>query len=250
MTKCASVVVPVYRRQLSESERLSLRRCVQVLSAHPIILCAPEGLDLDEYIHEYGAFTVQTFESKYFADIESYNRLMLSDFFYSRFEPHDYVLIYQLDAYAFSDRLEEFCALGHDYIGAPWKRPHSFARFRGAGRLRRVFKWLPLTWECEVGNGGFSLRRTQAMIAYLKKHARAARRWTMNEDIFWSMAGAKHPKEVRVAPLAVAGDFAFEAEPTRRLELNQDRLPFGCHAFDRYEPEVYRRLGIVPGSMR
>ena len=236
------VVVPAYKEGLSESERFSLRRCVEVFAPHGVALCVPEKLALDDYLREYEGFAVRRFSAEYFADIAGYNRLMLSAEFYSAFAAHTYILIYQLDAYAFSDRLLEFCALGYDYIGAPWSNGLARSKFRGAARLKRAFKWLPVTYECEVGNGGFSLRRVQTMLAYLRNHPRAARRWKFNEDLFWAVAGKRHPREMRVAPLPIARDFAFEENPSRNLELNRGQLPFGCHAFDKHEPEVYRRL--------
>lgn len=47
---------------------------------------------------------------------------MLSAEFYDRFAAYEYVLIYQLDAFVFADRLAEFCQMGYDYIGAPVRR--------------------------------------------------------------------------------------------------------------------------------
>jgi hypothetical protein len=242
MVERAAIVVPVYKREPSESERLSFRRCIAVLGSHPIILFAPTGIDLSAYSRESTGLAVRYFDPSYFRSVHSYSRLMLSESFYASFQMYEYILIYQLDAYVFSDRLSEFCALDYDYIGAPWINRLPCSKFRGGARLKRIFKLLPLTYECEVGNGGFSLRRTQAMLAYLRRHPRAVRRWKFNEDLFWSVAGKKHPAEIRVAPLEVALSFAFEIEPSRSLALNHGKLPFGCHAFDKYEPEVYRQL--------
>jgi hypothetical protein len=33
--------------------------------------------------------------------------------------------------------------------------------------------------------------------------------------------------------------FAFEAAPRQCLEMNQGRLPFGCHAWGRYDREFW-----------
>jgi hypothetical protein len=215
---------------------------VEVFSSYTIILCAPSSLDLACYFQEHDGFAVQLFDPGYFEDIHSYSLLMLSEGFYAAFQSFEHILIYQLDAYVFSDRLGEFCALDYDYIGAPWVNGLPCSKFRGADRLKRIFKSLPLTYECEVGNGGFSIRRTGAMLAYLRRHPRAVRRWKFNEDLFWSVAGKKHPREIRIAPLQVARDFSFEQEPLRSVALNHGKLPFGCHAFDKYEPDVCRRL--------
>lgn len=44
---------------------------------------------------------------------------MLEADFYRRFGKYKYMLIYQLDAFVFSDKLLDFCEMGYDYIGAP-----------------------------------------------------------------------------------------------------------------------------------
>lgn len=238
------LVVPAYKSVMSESERFSLRRCIQLFAKYGIALCAPQDLDLSAFLEEYPAFQVLRFPAHYFASIDGYNRLMLSEAFYIAFEHLDYILIYQLDAYAFSDRLLEFCSCQYDYIGAPWQPPLRRSKFRGAAKLQRIFKWLPVVYECDVGNGGFSLRRPTALLAYLRRHRRMALGWKANEDYFWAVAGKRHPKEMKIAPLLVARDFAFEQDPSVNLELNQGRLPFGCHAFEKYEPETYRRLFV------
>ena len=60
-------------------------------------------------------------DDKYFnsAFVKAYK-----DTLYSRFEKYEYMLIYQLDAFVFSDRLMEFVEAGYDYIGAPLNNRH------------------------------------------------------------------------------------------------------------------------------
>jgi len=45
---------------------------------------------------------------------------------------------------------------------------------------------------------------------------------------------------IPLASEAVA--FAFEAHPEYLFELNQQQLPFGCHAWQRYNPEFWERM--------
>ena len=49
----------------------------------------------------------------------SYSDYVLSSEFYDTFKAYDYMLLYQLDAFVFEDRLMEFWELKYDYIGAP-----------------------------------------------------------------------------------------------------------------------------------
>ncbi|MBO7213161.1 MAG: hypothetical protein J6U99_01215, partial [Rikenellaceae bacterium] len=107
------VVIPTYRNELSEWEKLSLEQCVKVLSKnHHIKIVAPEGID------SHG-LQVERFDSKFFDGLAGYNKLMLAAEFYDRFSDYDYILIYQLDGWVFRDRLNEWCSQGWDYIGAP-----------------------------------------------------------------------------------------------------------------------------------
>ena len=36
--------------------------------------------------------------------------------------------------------------------------------------------------------------------------------------------------------------FAFEAHPDYLYQLNQQRLPFGCHAWQRYQPQFWQTV--------
>ena len=80
--------------------------------------------------------------------------LWMSKQFYFRFLPnYKYMLIYQLDAWVFTDNLQEWCDKGYDYIGAP------FLSIVKKNSPRVIFKG--------VGNGGLSLRRIQYCIDVL-----------------------------------------------------------------------------------
>ena len=112
------IVVPIYRSELRETERVSLLQLQKVLGNYPRVFLAPASLSFD-----FGAlgrgFGVERFDDAYFDGLSGYSCLMLSDEFYARFADYQYVLIYQLDAFVFQDTLRAFCALGYDYIGAP-----------------------------------------------------------------------------------------------------------------------------------
>ena len=70
---------------------------------------------------------------------------MLTPDFYARYAGCEYILLYQLDAWVFEDRLDEWCDKGYDYAGAPLFAP-------GSSDLQCA----------RTGNGGFSLRRVEA----------------------------------------------------------------------------------------
>ena len=102
------VVIPVYKKNPSEEELKSLRQCIRILGSHDICLICAESLDRTVYnqIFEEEGVTYRSefFDAYFFSSQRGYNRLMLNCSFYERFAQWDYMLIYQLDAYVFSDQ--------------------------------------------------------------------------------------------------------------------------------------------------
>ena len=112
-----AIVIPQYKSDLNGYEMIALQQASKVFSNYAIIAVIPEDLVLpyDCYFTQ-----IERFENFYFDSVSSYNRLMLTPFFYQRFKQYEYILIYQLDAFVFMDKLPYFCRLGYDYVGAPW----------------------------------------------------------------------------------------------------------------------------------
>ena len=108
MPHSVKVIIPVYTTRLNRFEALTLQNNYQKLQNHPIVLIAPEGLDLSSLLNLYPRCQVETFAPDYFNSISSYNRLMMSEEFYRRFSDVDYILICQTDAYIFRDELAEW----------------------------------------------------------------------------------------------------------------------------------------------
>ena len=183
--------------------------------------------------------------------------------FYEAFRQYKYALIYHLDALVFSDQLVQWCELGFDYIGAPWIK-HDEAPYAGV----RDF-------ENKVGNGGFSLRKIESFlkvmyssrysiepkmywqmsyasksksVQFLNIHKKFLKnlkifnnaKWEMfkywiNEDHFWANRATYYYPDFKIAPLETALRFAFECVPRYCFEKNNHVLPFGCHAWHRYD---------------
>ena len=146
-------------------------------------------------------------------------------------DEYDYILIYQLDAFAFSDQLERFCRMGYDYIGAPW----SFCGHKIIGTKTVDQK----TDILHVGNGGFSLRNPRACLSLLKRYARQLKTWPMNEDTFFAYFGKKRENDFRLASIRVAYQFACEIDAARWYRKNNNSLPFGCHGWNKYSADFY-----------
>ena len=76
----------------------------------------------------------------------------------------------------------------------------------------------------------------------------------VNEDLFWSLFVGPRCAFFTVPKAAEAIAFAFEAHPEYLFELNQQQLPFGCHAWQRYNPEFWERMfeknGLIQDLMK
>ena len=225
-TKVA-IVIPVYR-ELNELEKISLERCREILGRYQIVFVAPEGKIFSYF--ESGDM-VAHFPAEYFRSVQTYSTLLLTPQFYETFLDFDYILIYQLDAFVFYDALEEFCALGYDYIGAPWP----------------IYAWLgtrdPKTPR--VGNGGFSLRKVKACHKLLTEKEKVPG-WTtarenLIEDAFFAKCGVKPEFEFHAAPVEVAKLFAMEYFPARHVK-KIGGLPLGCHDWIKFSADFYVKL--------
>jgi len=129
-----------------------------------------------------------------------------------------------------------------------------------------------------VGNGGFSLRnvrhhlRALYSFSYIVPPAAIIRRYAgynwkgrlhhlpevllnlstrnnshfllndyaQSEDFFWGRHVNRNFRWFRVADAATALRFGFELQPERFYAEMGGRLPFGCHAWDKYDVDFWR----------
>lgn len=248
--KCA-IVIPIYKTHPTEIERLALLRTSSVLKGYDCYFIQARGSNMARHYSTLEKkFSIHEFSPEYFSGIPGYNRLMMVPEFYSQFLGYDYMLIAQLDAVVFEDRLLSFCESGFDYFGAPWvgyditKLPKLAPYLSWKYRLRnsRLGKYLlGQTWA--VGNGGLSLRRVKSALQVLEKSSTLQTfdvgQFRANEDNFWSFVAPRIDSTFKVAPFPLALDFAFELAPQICFRLNGSRLPFGCHAFEKHEPDFW-----------
>ena len=270
------VVIPIFKKELEADEILSLRQCLKIFTTHPVVFSAPKALGLENYRkickENHKDFLVERYNNRFFTSIQAYNKLMLSAQFYKRFEKYDYILIYQLDSYVFSNELDYWCNQGFDFIGAPW--------FEGKSESNENSNFMRY-----AGNGGFSLRRVKAIIEVLETRFKYVKRlndliedyrsdrkiisilmmifrrfriknltyffiknFYLNEDRFFAFFAQKIVSEFRVATNKEAILFAFECQPRRLYKLTSGFLPFGCHAWRKNDEEFWRSFIEMPSS--
>ena len=221
------VIIPVYKAELSEFEKVSLDRSYQILQNHPLTVIKPQSLAINSLLAEYPRLTVEEFNDSYFKSISGYNRLMLSPEFYRRFSNCQYILICQLDAYVFTDELTKWCDKDYDYIGAPWLvRPiYKFP-------LLTLVSWIKKQYcdffRCpnsqitnfKVGNGGFSLRKvsshlqaTSKLTSTIKEYLSHTKNHIFNEDVFFSTEVNRHGLNFSYPTYLEALQFSFDKYP-------------------------------------
>lgn len=214
-TKVA-VVIPSYKTTLTVNERISLTQAKQILGQYDIFFALPNSVRINYSCREIAEVR---YPDKFFSSIRMYSRFMLTSELYDSFRDYDYILIYQLDAFVFEDKLNEFCDLGFDYIGAPWIDGIFFKKNKSEKM-----------WY--VGNGGLSLRNVNAFRYWVEKRDFEEYINYINEDLLIAAYGAPL---LKIAPINVALSFSFEMNCDQCIKLTNGKLPFGCHAWPKHD---------------
>lgn len=223
-SKCA-VVIPCYTYSLSKNEHIALKQCIKILGDYDVYFIAPEGLISPVFEVAYG---VKYYDRAYFDSKKTYSRLMLTPKLYIDFKEYEYILIYQLDAFVFKDRLVEFCDYGLDYIGAPW--PYG-ATIHTEDRSKTIY----------VGNGGFSLRKIDTFIRWTKEHKGEIMvlldYYDLPEDDIVAFI-----EDMRIAERVVAMEFAVEKVDEKSRNLLLKHGIFGAHNLYRHHYDIAKRI--------
>jgi len=261
-------VIPLAARaELLPEEEVSLRQLSHFLGRYDKYLVAPEGLRI-----ERDGFRTVYFKRKFFGSAAAHNKLVIRQDFYRAFANYRYILVYHLDSLVLSDELERWCAAGWDYIGAPWlpcpdtpwvKEARvgngGFALMKVASVLDVLHErylqhparfWVDL-FLAHAGVLGWlfnALERLQVRFDRSRIVDKAVLEWRAshdpghygdNNDFFWSYDAARLLPTFRVAPVEQGLRFAFEAAPRLCFELNHHRLPFGCHAWAKFDRDFW-----------
>ena len=260
LLETVAIVVPVYKKDFSESEKISMKHLLYFLKNYDKYFIVSKKSRIN-----HPEFEIISFNNKYFKSIKTYSKLLLTQKFYKKFKKYKYILIYQLDALVFSDQLLDWCNKNYDYIGAPWIN----------SEMKKVFPRYNKPDCC--GNGGFSLRNVKNCIKVLntakqtpfnilgksllaeidlfkqkekrvKKYLKiiknlfrnsSAVKYKHNEDIFWSFEANKYYPDFKIPPPDIGLKFAFEVGPKYCFEKNKYQIPFGCHAWKKYDKKFW-----------
>lgn len=274
-----SVVIPIYRINLKESEHKSLYQCLDLLGHYHVSFIHAESFnfhlfcEVNKVNKTHYNITNVVFPDFYFDGIAGYNSLLLNNKFYQTFSKFQYILIYQLDAWVFKDELSFWLSQNYDYIGAPW-----------------IGNKHPSIIQNKVGNGGFSLRKVNSFLKILNsprfnyspvlnfsklrksyldfygetnqtlstlKHLKVLfkslvrasgynntlnyfRYQGINEDVLWGVYVPSIFPDFRIPSIDVAIKFSIESNPEYFMSLISPILPFGCHAWERWGKDFWQ----------
>lgn len=238
MKKDIAIIIPVWNCNMTIYEKISLSQCLSILDDNIFCLVTFKGVGADCFFlknHEIKQkYKAVYFDKRNFSCINAYSKLLVSLKFYLRFIQYKYILIYQLDCFVFRNEINKWISLDYSYVGAPW--------FDGYNTTTCGSKIIG------VGNGGFSLRcvkdhlRVLLSFKMIKNKANYSgntfflfNKFQGNEDIFWSEIAGENFSWFKIPDWKTAAKFSVEVQPRYFFELNNGVLPFGCHAWWRYD---------------
>jgi hypothetical protein len=251
LQKEVTIGIPLYTNTVSSLELFSFIQCCKILGRYPFTIVTFKELDISLYtdkLKEYNIhYEVKYFDRSLFKDVNGYNQLMVSPAFYQSLSAFKFLLIYQLDAFVFSDQLTEWCAKGYDYIGAPWlnvkwiKKNEINKKLPFFAQIPYLFKLLKGK-DGLVGNGGFSLRKISSHIKFAKVYSSVFSSLNFNEDLFWGKYVAANEIDFKIPLLQEALSFSIENDPAVGFALLTNELPFGCHAWYKNDEKIWQMI--------
>jgi hypothetical protein len=270
--KRVAIMVPLPTPELSEDDEMSMRHLRAHLDHYDKFLLVPRGMKAD-----IPGFDVIELDHKHFGSAANHNRMLYLPEFWQLFSDYDFALMYHLDALVFSDQLQEWCDKGYDFIGAPfihcsdspWVKVErvgngGFALYRVPSVLKVLWnryrlrpskyyedhhwKWIemqrkilkPLRASVPKSLRGeltAPLRNTVKRLDHIEAN-------DLNNDGFWADEAVRYYPGFKVAPFEEGLRFAFEVCPPLCLERNGGEMPFGCHAWARYDRGFWERFLI------
>ena len=265
------VLIPSEKLNLSDDEKLSITRCRKILGRYTIIAVLPEKFRDSRKPPEFEGLKFEYFPDRYFRSTRSYSRLLLSSEFYVRFKSFEYMLIHQTDVMVFKDELLEWAEKGYDYIGAPWFAGDSAQNdnlFVGVGNgglsLRKISSFIDILkkgeisrtlWDLYAIPAHFGLRNLALLKIFMhmkKRNINLPYRKMFisflfthrcpNEDIFWGAFARLFSDTFKIPSCDEALKFSVEVNPRRCFKILGEKLPFGCHAWAKWDRKFWEEV--------
>lgn len=263
-----AIVIPMHKPDLTPEERVSLIQCQKILGGYPIFLLHPEGMEIQTYKSIFPMLKTLTAPPESMGSIAGYNRLMISPFVFNALKAYTHILIHEPDAIVLKDDLLFWCEQDFDYIGAPWflsDLPNEF-KLRATGnfglslmktktintlfaRNPRWFRVSMIIRDILRGLRGQrdAFKRALSSIGPSGRLSCAHKLYLDHCDIFWSFLVPKVSTQFKIAPPSQAIYFSWEKDPQKSWVVCEGKLPFGIHAWSKYNLPFLRPLLIQSG---
>ena len=253
------IVIPTHRPNLSPEDNISLLHLKKYLPKYDTFFVIPKNISSKAF--ETLGFKVKKVDNNFFGTIRRANEMYLSKSFYEIFKKYDFMLIYQLDALVFSNQLEKWVNSEYDFVAAPWVTPvigylsHKNGSPPSGGNggfslrnIKKAIKILDIVNNSATRTSKSSLKRKLWFLLALiqgKSHDiwlnAPADNYPFNEDGFWTLEAPKYDPTYKIPSLKIALQFGFERFPRNSFEINHRKLPFGVHAWARYDRDFWKK---------
>lgn len=266
-----AIVIPVHQENPTIDEKISFTQCQKVFGKRDIFLVAPSNLNIDIYRSIFPHLKTILLRPELMGSIGAYNKPMISPIIFSHLSSYSHALIHEPDSLVLGDELDYWCNQKLDYIGAPWME-----------YCQITHKILPK----KVGNFGFSLINIKSANAIFSRNHRwygvsmiirdllrgvvkkkrgathkalracggsgllsnASELFDDHCDIFWSFIVPKIEPWFVIAEPQQAAHFSWETYPESCYEFCNRQMPFGIHAWSKYNREfltpLLRKSGV------
>lgn len=263
-----AILIPSHKPDLSPEEKISLVHCQKFLGHYSVYLLCPDGMPTETYDAIFPSLNKLTVPPEKMANISAYNKLMISPFIFDSLQSHTHILIHEPDALVLRDELKFWCQQDFDYIGAPWFTSDapddltlkatgnyglSLFKTKAAKDLfsknPRWYSWTMIARDFIRGVRGKNGYLRKALLG-LGSQGHLANAYAIYQDhcdIFWSYLIPKVAPHFRIAPPASAIFFAWEKNPEKCIQVCRGELPFGMHAWSKYDLEFLKPLFVKAG---
>ncbi len=262
--KKTAILINFYKKDLTDNEILSLKQCITILGKNDLYLLGPDNIEMDIYLKYTPNAKQYLVESSLFKGAQNYSKYLLSETFYQNFLDYDRILIYQLDCYVFNDELDHWASQNYDYIGSPFFESFDLNKnkeFLGVGNggfslrnpqtiYRILINWERLFTYKNIVKSKFLKRKrlklklvlykTISLITFFKFHTPLNE--VLNkypEDVLLGLVLSREFCLLKTPSPETASKFSIEVNAKYLFEMNGKKLPFGCHAWEKYEKEFW-----------
>lgn len=264
------MVIPHPNTDLTASQQFSIQTCLSALGGYPVFYLTKKSAPVESLASYLNRIQIIQVDDERMADIESYSKFLISPEFYSLFAQFEYILVHQLDVVVFEDRLLEWCDKGYDYVGPPMfqgdePQPLLWQAGNGGFSLRKTSAFLELLSSRKVFPkfdyyrplraelGVFYLLVLRLMLQFsqtwLAQYFPGLFRWffittskSIHEDAYFAFFAAFFMENWSMPTAGESADFGFDRCPKTAYAINGNKIPFGCHAWEKYDKAFIEEL--------